>query len=572
LSLLVVILIGVVGFSLYQQRQGQQQAQTYIDTFRQTTSADVRITGLAGLFDLPDYREQAKNLFFNELTFDERLALFNTANPQDTGTQLTTVVNNLYTDMENTDADNQLLEAMTHPLEDIDNALAGNLRTEIEQWLRGREAHNEGDDQLAVGVYTAVIAQNDRNPGTYFDRGVAYAAVDEPELALTDFEQVLQLNKQREERIMQEIMSHPELYELAITNGRSYPALIALVPSPTATPTPTDTPSPTSSPTNTPTPEPPTATPTAEPPTPTRVITAPPPEDTPTPIPTATFTPSPTPTPTARPAVVVYVQSNGQTHELGLVRSSGQLITENLHPRAAAPAWSPDGVSVAFYGERGISELGGIYAQGTGVWILNVEAGSPSLLFQIDHVRNIAWSLDGSKLAFEIGAPGIEIHSIIILDTREGVEISRFSGEQPAWLPNSAELIIKSCLPECGLWQVGLDGRSGKLLTDHSTDSYPTVSPDGRYLVYSSRFQEGDWELYRVNLQDRNEEKVRLTNRPGSDTTPVFSPDGVEIYLRTDAFGDWQINAMAIDGNNERTIRTGIGTSEDWGLARPAIN
>ena len=185
---------------------------------------------------------------------------------------------------------------------------------------------------------------------------------------------------------------------------------------------------------------------------------------------------------------------------------------------------------------------------------------------------NITWSPDGNKLAFEIGAPGIEIHSIIILDTREGEETSRFPGEQPAWLPNSAELIIKSCLPECGLWQVGLDGRGGKLLTDHSTDSYPTISPDGRYLVYSSRFQEGDWELYRVNLQDKSEEKLRLTNRLGSDTTPVFSTDGVEIYLRTDAFGDWQINAMAIDGSNERTIRTGIGTSEDWGLARPAVN
>lgn len=569
LSLLVIILIGIVGFSLYQQQQGQQQAQTHIDSFRETTSPDVRITGLAGLFDLPSYQEQARNLFYDELTSEERLALFNTANPQDIGTQLTTVVNNLYTDLENTETDNELLVAMAHPLDEVDNALAGNLSTEIEQWLQGREFYNNKEYQLAVGVYTAVIAQNNRNPGTYFDRGMAYTAIDQPEVALADFEQVLQLNKTREERIVQEIMGNPALYEMAIADGKTYPALIALVPPPTATPTPTDTPTITPRPTHTPTPVPPTATPTIEPATPTQIISISPPEDTPTPIPpTPTFTPTPTP----QPAVVVYVQSNGQTHELGLVRSSGQLIEENLHPRAAAPAWSPDGENVAFYGEQGISELGGVYAQGTGVWILNVDTGSPSLLFQIDHVRNITWSPDGNKLAFEIGAPGIEIHSVIILDTREGEEISRFPGEQPAWLPNSAELIIKSCLPECGLWQVGIDGRSGKLLTDHSTDSYPTISPDGQYLVYSSRFQEGDWELYRVNLQDKSEEKSRLTNRLGSDTTPVFSTDGLEIYLRTDAFGDWQINAMAVDGSNERTIRNGIGVSDDWGLARPAIH
>jgi Tol biopolymer transport system component len=268
---------------------------------------------------------------------------------------------------------------------------------------------------------------------------------------------------------------------------------------------------------------------------------------------------------------VVYVQSNNQTHELGLVSSAGQLIQENLHPRAAAPAWSPDGDYIAFYGEQGISELGGIYAQGTGVWMLEVGTSSLRLLFQVDHVRNITWSPEGDKLAFEIGAPGIETHSIIIADTRSGEEISRFPGEQPAWLPNSLELIIKSCLPECGLWQVGINGGGGKLLTNHSTDSYPTVSPDGQYLVYSSRLQEGDWELYRVNLKDKDEALLRLTTRLGSDTTPVFSPDGREIYLRTDAFGDWQINAMAVDGSNERTIRTGIGASDDWGLARPAI-
>ena len=67
LSLLVIILIGVVGFSIYQQQQGLKQAQTYIDDFRESTGTDQRITNLAGLFDLPNYQEQAKNLFYDEL-------------------------------------------------------------------------------------------------------------------------------------------------------------------------------------------------------------------------------------------------------------------------------------------------------------------------------------------------------------------------------------------------------------------------------------------------------------------------------------------------------------------------
>lgn len=66
---------------------------------------------------------------------------------------------------------------------------------------------------------------------------------------------------------------------------------------------------------------------------------------------------------------------------------------------------------------------------------------------------------------------------------------------------------------------------------------------------------------------------VRLTNQPGTDITPIFSPDGEEIYFRTDAFGDWRINAIRLDGSKEHLIREGVGgSSDDWGMARPAIH
>ena len=267
---------------------------------------------------------------------------------------------------------------------------------------------------------------------------------------------------------------------------------------------------------------------------------------------------------------MVYVQSRDTNHDLGLVSSTGELLDAGLHPLAAAPAWSPNGAEVAFYGEQGISELGGIYAQGNGIWIIDIQTRTPRLLFQVDHVRNMNWSADGSKLALEFGPQYDPTHAVVIVDAQGGRELNSFPGEQPTWLPNSTELVIKSCQPECGLWQVG--GAIDKLLTRDPTDSYPDVSSDGKYLVFSSRSRHTDWELYRLDLESPDAEPLRLTNRPGTDTTPVFSPDGLEIYWRTDAFGDWQIMAMAVDGSNERVIRAGIGASDDWGLARPAVH
>jgi Tol biopolymer transport system component len=277
----------------------------------------------------------------------------------------------------------------------------------------------------------------------------------------------------------------------------------------------------------------------------------------------------PAPTPTTRPATVVYVQGKNDLHTLGLSSSEGQDIDLTLHEFAAAPAWSPDGSQVAFFGESGINQLGGIYGEGNGIWLVDVATRGVRQLVKIDHVKNINWSWDGNRLAFEVGPPGVT-HQVVVVNANDGHELSRFPGEQPAWAPGDQRLVIKSCAPECGLWQVGTDGSGGRLLTNDSTDSYPAWSPDGGHLVFASRGRTGDWEIYRLNPEDKT--LFQLTQRSGTDVTPVFSPDGREIYFRTDVAGSWQIRAINPEGEFERLVRDNVGPSDDWGLARPAVN
>jgi TolB protein len=240
----------------------------------------------------------------------------------------------------------------------------------------------------------------------------------------------------------------------------------------------------------------------------------------------------------------------------------------SLHQYAAAPAWSPDGSVIAFFGEAGISQLGSIYSQGNGIWIIGAQGQGVRQLISIDHVKNMAWSPDGQKLAFEIDLAPQGGSEIRIIESREGQEISRFSGQQPAWSPDSQQLVIKNCTPNCGLWRVNLDGGDGQQITLDSTDSYPAWSPNGQYVVFGSQ-RDNNWEIYRLRLSDG--ELRNLTSRPSTDTTPVFSPDGGEIYLRTDQPGDWWITAINLNGSRERPIWGGIGPSDDWGLARPAV-
>ena len=571
---IVILLAGLLWFSAFRQQQQpiDEQAQQLTRSFRIATDPAARLTSLAGLFDIPTYKDQARDLFFNELTAEDRLALFTVAPGEETDTASIVVVQGIYSTLENSERDNRLLRAMVVPLEKIDDARASILTTEIELWLQGRDFYNQAEYQQAVTVYGLMLNQNDRNPGLYQDRAMAYLALGKADKALADFESVLRLDEDRQTRIAQIVSGDGSLYEALRNEPGAHQLLAALVPTATSTPTPTPTytgtpiPTPTATPTPTPTPTttatpsqtplPATATPTHTPTQP-AVIVSP------------TDTPLPAPTPTTRPATVVYVQGKNDLHTLGLSSSEGQDIDLTLHEFAAAPAWSPDGSQVAFFGESGINQLGGIYGEGNGIWLVDVATRGVRQLVKIDHVKNINWSWDGNRLAFEVGPPGVT-HQVVVVNANDGHELSRFPGEQPAWAPGDQRLVIKSCAPECGLWQVGTDGSGGRLLTNDSTDSYPAWSPDGGHLVFASRGRTGDWEIYRLNPEDKT--LFQLTQRSGTDVTPVFSPDGREIYFRTDVAGSWQIRAINPEGEFERLVRDNVGPSDDWGLARPAVN
>ncbi len=356
--------------------------------------------------------------------------------------------------------------------------------------------------------------------------------------------------------------------------GLTTPPVLSQAPSPTPTPLPLP---PTSTPTLTPSPPPP--------PSPTPTDT--PPVDqpaTPTPLPPPTDEPpTPTPSPTAKPATIAWVQiGNDLVHTLGLTSPVG--ANSELKSYVAAPALSPDGQKIIFFSESNLS------GHDTGIWVADLVEGQAQnylLLTDATHVQNIAWSPDGDKLAFEMilnpASPPEEWQSqirVIRSDPEGGyIEFSVFDGKQPTWSPDSQKLAIYTCKgSDCGLFLLTCpggecDSKNGQQVTSDSTDGYPAWSIDNTLAFTSKR--SGDHEIYLLNLADN--QLQNLTNRPGTDTTPIFSPDGQKIYFRTDATGvDWQIQAITLDGNRHttqeiNTVISNVGDDNNWGLVRPSV-
>jgi tetratricopeptide (TPR) repeat protein len=289
-----MVLIGFIGFYFYQQNQEPDQAEVLIENFRQAKSPADRLTNLAGLLSLGGYQNQARDLFYEELTEADQLALFNLPNTRSIGRQVVGVVKGIYTDpiLRNNWRGNTLLNAMAdtlQPLESSPSLGAAELRLEMTLWLRGRYFYQDlAEYRQAVNAYNNAIKVNDRNPGVFLDRGLAYASLGESNLALSDFATVLKLDESYEMRVEEVLASNGQLYTALWNAQEEYWRLVALVPTPTNTPTPSPTPTSTATPTPSPTPR---LTDTPVPPTATSTVAAP--------LVPRSLSPTPTVTPTA---------------------------------------------------------------------------------------------------------------------------------------------------------------------------------------------------------------------------------------------------------------------------------
>jgi Tol biopolymer transport system component len=73
-------------------------------------------------------------------------------------------------------------------------------------------------------------------------------------------------------------------------------------------------------------------------------------------------------------------------------------------------------------------------------------------------------------------------------------------------------------------------------------------SPDGKRIVFDSRLQSQNAEIYVMSSEGGPVHK--LTDNPAADTVPTWSRDGTHIYFQSDRNGSAQVWKMKADGSN----------------------
>lgn len=136
----------------------------------------------------------------------------------------------------------------------------------------------------------------------------------------------------------------------------------------------------------------------------------------------------------------------------------------------------------------------------------------------------------------------------------------------PSWSPDGLRLIYSSFLP--GLPAIfSQELSSGARLTVSAQGSFnhmPAYSPDGNLVAFSSRSEQGDTDIFVADNTGKG--KRNITNSPGADFSPSWSPTGRQIAFVSDRGGNPQIYIMDSDGSNLRRVVSegGHAVSPSW--------
>jgi dipeptidyl aminopeptidase/acylaminoacyl peptidase len=212
-------------------------------------------------------------------------------------------------------------------------------------------------------------------------------------------------------------------------------------------------------------------------------------------------------------AEVAFSWNRSGTFEIYSAPLDGERIFQltDAKERSVWPRWSPDVRQLAFLRDRGGDER-------FDIWVVDRDGEHERNLTNEPGVmhRDIAWSPDGTKLAYTANSGG-KAFAIHVIDLATGTERALTDGSrddmQPRWSPDGTLLVF---------W-------SRRESTRTNADLYVVASAGG--------------ETTRLETRDRKE---------GESIDPQWSPDGTRISFTTDTRGRQEV---ALASYAEREIK-----------------
>ena len=180
--------------------------------------------------------------------------------------------------------------------------------------------------------------------------------------------------------------------------------------------------------------------------------------------------------------------------------------------------------------------------------------------------RAPAWSPDGRSIAFDSTRTGRR--EIYVLDVAACVarQVTSTGGHSPDWSPDGRRLVFVRDQVDGGsaLWIVGADGAGLRSLTRgrRAFDMHPSWSPRGDRIAFDRDWgeeQEDHRDVYTIRADGTG---LRRLTKGGWNLTPAWSPRATTIAWGRSWRGNEQIWIMRADGKRKRRVTPGFANGD----------
>ena len=213
------------------------------------------------------------------------------------------------------------------------------------------------------------------------------------------------------------------------------------------------------------------------------------------------------------------------------------------------------------------------------IYVMEVDGNNQRRLTNNPNIdTHPSWSPDGKRIAFmsdrdgHFNIPGgLPNYEIYVMDADGGNPQNLTNDPNddkfPSWSPDGKRIVFSSDRDgnreNYEIYVMDADGNNQQRITDNDFyDTYPSWAPDGERIAFMSR-RDGHFigefglssEIYVMDADGKN--MRRLTNNRKNEWSPSWSPDGKWIVFSADRKADgvnYEIYVMDADGGNQRRL------------------